>query len=58
MGGGIILSEVGFDLDDASSEAVFACSADKHFPQELAGYAWRVAHEEGAREWMNRSSAR
>ncbi len=47
VGGGIGLPEVGLDFDDASLEWILLIS-DEHFAKEVAGYALRVAGEEGA----------
>jgi hypothetical protein len=49
MRGWIVGSEIGFDLYDAGSKT-WTASADKNLAQEVAGYAARVAGEEGARE--------
>ena len=47
VGGGVGLPEVGFDLDDASSERNFLVS-HQHFAKKVAGNALGVAGEEGA----------
>ena len=52
VGSGIVLSEVSFDFDDAGGEAERAF-ADEDFAEKLAGYAARVAGEEGAGERVN-----
>jgi hypothetical protein len=54
MGGGIVLSEVGFDFDDPGSEAFSVRLANEHLAKEFTGYAARIAGVEIAVERTDR----
>jgi hypothetical protein len=48
MGGGIVFSEVCFDLDDSAGEKFFALTADEDFPEKFPAYLPRIAVVETA----------
>lgn len=48
VGGGIVDTEIGFGLDDASSEDVLAVSANENLTEKFAGYDSGIAIIEGA----------
>jgi hypothetical protein len=50
VGGGIVGSEISFDLDDASSEEFAALAADEDFAEQIGADEARVAVVEGAGE--------
>lgn len=57
VGGGVVFSKVGFDLDNTGAEAG-RVSADQELSEEVASDATGIAGEEGAREWLAGAKAR
>jgi len=53
VSGGIVLSEIGFDFDDAGGEMQRFRVAHQDFAEKIASYATWAASVEGARERKN-----
>ena len=58
VGGGIVLSEVGLDLDDAGHPTQLPVVTDQNLSEQFAGHAPRIASKEFATELTNRSFPR